>query len=111
MFRKIYIRIEKNKSGDIEINPGDRNTQLNGKINFGFWNLNSLLAREGCKLDQIEALQSCNSFDIFGCCETWIHDKITNKDIEITVFSPDPYRADSPLANFHPGRGSVCITK
>ena len=49
-------------SGDIEINPGPNISLLNGKINFGFWNLNSILAREGSKMNQIEALQSCNNF-------------------------------------------------
>lgn len=94
-------------SGDIEVNPGpDKNNKMNGKINFGFWNLNSLLARDGCKIDQIEALQCCNQFDIFGICETWLNDK--SKNIEIGGFAPEPIRADSPLANNHP-RGGVCL--
>ena len=95
--------------GDIELNPGpDKNGHLGGKINFGFWNLNSIIAREGCKLNHIEALQSCNQYDLFGVCETWLNDKIDNKSIEIHGFAPEPLRADSPLANIHP-RGGVCL--
>ena len=61
---------------DIESNPGPSITQLNGRINFGFWNLNSILARDGSKLNQLEALQSCNNLDLFGICKSVLSDKI-----------------------------------
>ena len=59
-------------------------------------------------MNQIEALQSCNNFHIFGICESFLNKKIENKEIEINRVSPDPFRADSPLANEHP-RGGVCL--
>ena len=95
-------------SGDIESNPSPITTQLNGRINFGFWNLNSILARDGSKLNQLEVLQSCNNFDLFGICKSFLSDKIDNKELEINGFSPEPFRADSPLSNVHP-MGGVCI--
>ena len=95
-------------AGDVEVNPGDTDVQLNGRLNFGFWNLNSLLARERCKIGQIEAIQSCSSFDLFGCCETWLNDKTAEDDTEIAGFFKVPFRADSPVANAHP-RGGVCL--
>ena len=77
-------------AGDVELNPGDIGEELNGRLNFGFWNLNSLLARERCKIGHIEAIQSCNSFDLFGCCETWLNDKTAEDDTKITVFFEVP---------------------
>ena len=50
-------------SGDVELNPGPKRYDgMNGRICFGHWNVNSLLAREGTKLAQIEALQSFYKF-------------------------------------------------
>jgi len=95
-------------AGDVEVNPGYSVVHLNGRLSFGFWNLNSLLAREGCKISQIEAMQSCNSFDLFGCCETWLNDKTADNATKVDGFFEVPFRADSPLANTHP-RGGVCL--
>ena len=49
-------------SGDVHPNPGP----LCGKLNFGHWNLNSLLARDKSKLPLIEALQATEKFDILA---------------------------------------------
>ena len=92
-------------AGDIELNPGPN---MCGKLSFGVWNLNSLLARDGSKIHLIESLQSCSEFDIFGICESWLNDDVDTRRIEIKGFSPEPFRSDCSEANVHP-RGGVCL--
>ena len=70
-------------AGDVHPNPGPHDNRLS----FGFWNIDSLLARDGCKLGQVEALQTVYDFDIFGICESYLSDSITNDMIKIEGFS------------------------
>ena len=91
-------------AGDIHPNPGPQY----GKLKFGHWNLNSLLAREKSKLPLIEALQSVENFDILGLSETFLNDNTDPNDLEIHGFAKDPIRADCPSANTHP-KGGVCL--
>ena len=92
-------------AGDVHPNPGPQNES---RFSLGFWNVDSLLARDGCKMGQIEALQANYNFDVFGICETYLNDSITNDKIEIEGFSSKPYRKDCKEANIHP-RGGVCL--
>ena len=48
------------------------------------------------------------NFDILGISESWLNDTISNKDVQIHGFSPDPLRADCSQTNDHP-RGGVCV--
>lgn len=81
---------------------------MRGKLTFGIWNINSLLARESSKIAVIEGLQDTEKYDIFGVCESWINDNVSTDKIEIKGFSPDPFRSDSQHANIH-HRGVVCM--
>ena len=45
----------------------------------------------------IETIQATYNFDIFGVCESFLNDDISNDDILIRGFSPDPFRADKPV--------------
>ena len=94
-------------AGDIEVNPGPDHGAQN-RFSFGFWNVDSLLAREGSKITHIEALQSSYNFDVFGICETYLNDAVTNEHIAIEGFSSQPFRKDCTGANVHP-RGGVCL--
>ena len=100
----IYQRLLLLLAGDINPNPGPQY----GKLKFGHWNLNSLIAREKSKLPLIEALQSVENFDILGLSETFLNDNTDANDLEIHGFAKDPIRADCPSANTHP-KGSVCL--
>lgn len=90
--------------GCVESNPGPDNS----KINFGVWNLDSLLARDGHKINVIEGLQSLYSFDLFGVVESYLSPAITNEEIAIHGFAPIPFRADSKAPNDRM-RGGVCL--
>ena len=50
-------------------------------------------------------LQVTYNFDIFGVCESFLNNDISNDDILIRGFSPDPFRADKPV-NIR--NGGVC---
>ena len=89
----------------LEENPGPSPPP---RFTFGTWNLDSLLARDGCKLAAIEGLDSLNKFDIFGICETYLNDSIDNSDIALSGFSPDPIRADCKESGNRP-KGGVCL--
>ena len=45
---------------------------------------------------------------VFGICETYLNDSITNDKIEIEVFPSKPYMKDCKEANIHP-RGGVWL--
>ena len=87
----------------IEINPGPPPPRLS----FATFNIDSLLARDGCKLPLIEGIDSVYKFDIFGICESYLTPAITNSKLIIDGFSPDPICADSPTEG-RP-RGGVCL--
>ena len=86
----------------IESNPGPTR-----KLNYGFWNLDSLLTRDGHKLSVIEGLNSNHKFDLFGVVETYLNKDILDSKLKIQGFSPEPFRADSP-STARP-QGGVCL--
>ena len=77
-------------------------------IKFAIWNIDSLLAREGSKLSLIESIDSLYKFDIFGICETYLTDSITDSQIEINGFSSTPLRADCKDITKRT-KGGVCL--
>ena len=91
------------RSGSVESNPGPF-TKL---LSFATWNINSLLAAEGRKINLIECIQSVHDFDIFGLCETYLNGDNKNCDLSIEGFEQIPERAD----NKEGGRpkGGVCL--
>lgn len=89
-------------SGCIERNPGPEN-----KINFGVWNLDSLLTRDKHKISLIEGLNSLHNFDIFGVVESYLSSGITDDQLGIHGFSPVPFRADAMSEGR--SRGGICL--
>ena len=70
--------------------------------------MDSLLARDGCKLASIEGIDSLNKFDIFGVVESYLGNSIPNSNIELPCFAPDPIRSDCKEAGVH-AKGGVCL--
>ena len=91
-------------SGDIHINPGPRPN----KFKFAVWNVDSLLTRDKCKLNYINAIDAIHKFDIFGVCETYLGPNTEIEHLEIPGFNHLPLRAD---CSDHEGRpkGGVCL--
>ena len=63
------------------------------RLSVATFNIDSLLARDGCKLAAIESIDSTYKFDLFGVCETYLNDVIQNSEVELSGFSPDPFRS------------------
>ena len=70
------------------------------------WNLDSIPARNYCRMPLIESIQAVYDFDIFGACDSSLTALIPNEEIFIHGFSPDPLRSNKPL-NAH--SGGVCL--
>ena len=92
-------------SGTVEVNPGPNNTKEK-KLSFAVWNLDSLPARDFARIPLIEAFQNTYDFDMLGVCESMLNSTISNEDIFIDGFSPDPFRADK---NLNIRNGGVCL--
>ena len=90
--------------GCIETDPGP-NTGTR-TLSFAVWNLDSLPARNFARIPFIESLQDLYKFDFFAVCESSLNDSISNDDIHVHSFSPDPFRADK-IAGAH--NGGVCL--
>ena len=89
----------------IETNPGP---SYPPRFSFATFNIDSLLARNGCKLATIECIDSVYKFDLFGICETYLNNSVINSKIELAGFSPDPIRSDCIVTDGRP-RGGVCL--
>ena len=92
-------------SGSVEINPGP-NASKTKNLSFAIWNLDSLPARDFARIPLIETLQCTYDFDIFGVCESMLNENISNDEILINGFSPDPFRSDKAS---HIRNGGVCL--
>ena len=93
-------------SGDIEKNPGP--SKIKNNLNFGFWNVDSLLSKEGARIPRIECLDAIHNFDLFGVCESYLNDAVELNDLNMHGFCSPPFRADCPSANEHK-KGGVCL--
>ena len=91
-------------SGSVELNPGPFETKIKN-LSFAVWNLDSIPAREYARIPLIETLQSTYNFDIFGVCESSINPHISNENIFISDFSPEPFRPDKAEVTRN---GGVC---
>ena len=102
-FMSLIIRALLVQCGSVEKHPGPPSKLLS----FATWNINSLLANDGKKINQIECIQSVHDFDIFGICETYFNENTKNSDLFIEGFEQTPKRAD----NKEGGRpkGGVCL--
>ena len=102
LINKILLKI-----GGIESNPGPP-PPATSRFSFATFNIDSLLARDGCKLSAIEGIDSIYKFDIFGICESYLTPTIENSQIRVEGFSPEPFRSDSPSSSSRP-KGGVCL--
>ena len=68
--------------------------------------MDSLPARDYARIPLIESFHATYDFDLFGVCESFLSNSISNSDIQINGFSPDPLRADK-LPNVR--NGGVCL--
>ena len=62
------------------------------------WNLDSLPARDYSRIPVIESLKAVHDFDLFAICESSLNKSISNDNLNINGFSPEPLRADKSLA-------------
>ena len=62
----------------IEMNPGPAHPP---RFSFATFSIDSLLARDGCKLSTIECLDSVYKFDLFGICETYLNESVNNNKL------------------------------
>ena len=90
-------------SGDININPGPN---VNKGLKFFRWNLNSICARNGVKISQIEAYDAIHKFDVIAISESMLDSTIRNDAIRIKGFSPEVFRNDHPSNS---KTGGVCL--
>ena len=103
-FTFVVVRILLLISGSVETNPGPK--QIFSSFKFAFWNLDSLPARDYARIPLIESFQASHNVDVFGVCESMLSDNVSNGDIFVNGFSPDPFRADKPHGIRN---GGVCL--
>ena len=73
-------------------NPGPKSNKTS--LTFAVWNMDSILARDGVKIHLVESLDATRNIDLYGVCESYLNKNISNEQINIHGFSPDPFRAD-----------------
>ena len=52
------------------------------------------MARNKSKISLIKGLNATSQYDIFCLCETYLTKDVSNSEIEICGFSPNPFRAN-----------------
>ena len=92
-------------SGDVEENPGPK---FKSCLSFSIchWNLNSISARNFCKLSLVQAYDSIHKYDIIWLSETYLNSSILCDDDNLEIPGYNLIRADHPSDN---KRGGVCI--
>ena len=65
-----------------------------------------LLIRDFARIPLIVSLQTTYDFDMFGVCESMLTENISNEDIRMHGFSPDPFRSDEDSVTRN---GGVCM--
>ena len=105
LFFAIVLQILSLISATVETNPG-HDTSKKNNLSFAVWNLDSLPARDFAIIPLIDTLQATYDFDMFGVCESMLTGNISNEDILINGFSPDPFRSDK-APNIK--NGGVCL--
>ena len=75
-------------------------------LSFAVWNLDSLPARDFARVPLIESFQATYDIDMFEVCESMLAENISNEDILINGFSPDPFRSDKDSDTRN---GGVCM--
>ena len=70
------------------------------------WNLDSLPAIGFSRIPVVESFQTDHNFDPLAICEFSLSTQIPKDKIFIHGFSPDPFRADTPL---YAHNGGVCL--
>ena len=83
-------------SGDVELNPGPKNTKSSSYFSLCHWNLNSLLARDFSKLPLIEAYNTHHNFDMICLSKTYLDSSYADDDTRLNLKDFILIRADNP---------------
>ena len=91
------------RSVSVEWNPGPKGRALS----FATWNIDSLLARDGTKIYLIESVDTLHKFDMFGICESYLTENISNYLLGVKGFPPVPERSDCKARG--KAQGGACL--
>ena len=92
--------------GDVELNPGPKNTKSSDYFSLCHWNINSLLAHYFSKLSLIEACNTHHNFEMICLSETYLDSSYADDDTRINLKDFTLIRADDP---YNCKRGGVSI--
>ena len=92
-------------SGDIEVNPGPKNS-VSEYLSICHRNLNSILAHDYSKLFLLKAYISVHKFDIICLSETYLDSTVPLDDVNLVISGYNLIRSDHPS---NTKRGGVCL--
>ena len=79
----------------IQVDPGSVLPKKT-KLSFAVCNLDSIPARDFARILLTETFRATYDFDLFGVCESLLHQDIDKDNILINGFSAEPLQADKP---------------
>ena len=71
--------------GDVELNPGPKNTKSYYYFSLCHWNINSLPAHDFSKLSLIEAYNTHDKFDMICLSETYLDSFYADDDTRLNL--------------------------
>ena len=92
--------------GDVDLNPGPKNTKSLYYFSLCHWNLNSLLAHGFSKLSLIEAYNTHHNFDMICLSETYLNSSYADNDTWLNLKDFTLIGADNP---HNCNRGGISI--
>ena len=93
------------RSGDVEVNPGPKNSASECLTIF-HWNLNNILAHDYSKLFLLKAYISVHKFDIICLSETYLDSIVFLDDENLVISGYNLIRSDHPS---NTKRGGACL--
>ena len=88
----LYLKGLLNCCGDIEINPGPKQSSLN----FCHWNLNSIVAHDFIKISLLQRYITDRNFDIICLSETFLNSPLDREDGRLKIDGYNLIRLDDP---------------
>ena len=98
----LYIKILLYCCGDIELNPGPKQSSLT----FCHWNLNGIAAHDFIKISLLQGYITNRNFDIICSSETFLNSTIDSEDNRLKIEGYNLIRSDDPSGS---KKGGVCI--
>ena len=98
----LYIKILLYCCGDIELNPGPKQSSLT----FCHWNLNGIAAHDFIKISLLQGYITNRNFDIICLSETFLNSTIDSEDNRLKIEGYNLIRSDDPSGS---KKGGVCI--